>query len=127
MRMTLAASGPVPVLEAWDRYAEPDRWPTWSPQLARVEPVGAVLETGLTGRVYAPLGVHADFTVTAVDAAAMTWQWQVRRGPLRIRLVHGVQASGTGSLTWLVLHGPAPVLLGYAPLAWYALHRLVTL
>ncbi|HEY6745415.1 MAG TPA: SRPBCC family protein [Mycobacteriales bacterium] len=127
MRMTLAATGPVPAAEAWDRYARPDRWPTWSPQLSRVEPAGAVLAAGLTGRVYAPLGISAGFTVTAVDAAARTWRWEVRRGPLRLRLEHGVQPAGDGSLTWLVLWGPAPVLLGYAPLASYALHRLVTL
>lgn len=127
MRMTLAATGPVPAPEAWDRYARPDRWPTWSPQLSRVEPAGAVLAAGLSGRVFAPLGVSARFTVTAVDDAARTWRWEVRRGPVRVRLEHGVQAAGDGSLTWLVLWGPAPVLLGYAPLAAYALHRLVTL
>lgn len=127
MRMTLAATGPVRAPEAWARYEKPDRWPTWSPQLLRVEPAGAVLATGLTGRVHGPLGVSADFTVTAVDAAARTWSWEVRRGPLRLRLEHGVQPAGAGSLTWLVLWGPAPVLLGYAPPAFYALHRLVSL
>jgi hypothetical protein len=30
-----------------------------------------------------------------------------------------------GSETWLRLHGPMPVLLGYAPLAKFALNRLV--
>lgn len=127
VRMTLAATGPVPAAVAWERYAELDRWPAWSPQLRRVEPAGAVLAAGLRGRVHGPLGVHADFTVTDLDPAGRTWRWTVRGGPLRLRLEHGVLAAGEGSLTWLVLWGPAPVLLGYAPLAAYALHRLVTL
>jgi hypothetical protein len=127
MRMTMAATGPVAAPAAWDRYVQLDRWPTWSPQLRRVEPAGAVLTAGMTGRVHGPLGASARFTVTAVDVDARTWHWEVRRGPLRLRLEHGVQPAGAGSLTWLVLWGPAPVLLGYAPLAAYALHRLVSL
>ena len=127
MRMTLAATGPVPAPEVWDRYAEPDRWPDWSPQLLRVEPPGAVLAAGLTGRVHGPLGVSADYSVTAVDAVAHVWRWEVHRGPVRLRLEHRLQPAGGGRLPWGVGWGPAPVLLGYAPLASYALHRLVSL
>ena len=126
VRVTLSATGPVPAAEAWRRYARLELWPTWSPQLRRTEP-GGVLTPGLTGRVYGPLGVHADFTVDRVDVPARCWAWTVRRGPLTVRLTHGVRSTTAGSRTWLLLDGPAPVVLGYAPLARYALHRLVTL
>lgn len=127
MRLTLTAAGPQPAALAWDRYDRLALWPTWSPYLLRAEPAGARLGTGLTGRVFGPLGVRARFRVGPVDAAARRWAWVVSAGPVRVRLEHGVDAAGAGSRTWLVLHGPAPVVLGYAPLARWALHRLVTL
>ena len=125
VRVTLSATGPVPAAEAWRRYARLELWPTWSPQLRRAEP-GGELTSGLTGRVYGPPGVHADFTVDRVDAPARSWAWTVRRGPLTVRLTHWIRATPTGSRTWLLLDGPAPVVLGYAPVARWALHRLVT-
>lgn len=110
---------------AWERYARLELWPTWSPQLRRVDPPRARLATGLTGRVHGPLGVSANFVVGIVGERE--WRWTLSRGPLRLRLEHGVEATATGSRTWLVLRGAPPVVLGYAPLARYALHRLVTL
>jgi hypothetical protein len=133
LSLHLEACGPVPVASAWRRYARPALWPTWSPQLRSVEITGGEpdqeLATGTTGRVHGPIGVWADFTVLSFDAAARSWSWRVRRGPLAIRLEHMVEAraGAAGSRTTLVLHGLPPVVLGYAPLAWYALHRLVSL
>jgi len=133
LRLRLEASGPVPVASAWQRYARPVLWPTWSPQLRSVEITGGdpgeELTSGATGRVHGPLGVSADFTVLSFDAAARSWSWRVRRGPLAVRLEHTVEARAgePGSRTTLVLHGLPPVVLGYAPIAWYALHRLVNL
>lgn len=110
---------------AWERYARLELWPTWSPQLRRVDPPKARLVAGLAGRVHGPLGVSLDFVVEHVGER--DWRWMLSRGRLRLRLEHGVEATAAGSRTWLVLRGPAPLVLGYAPVAWYALHRLVTL
>ena len=127
--LRLSASGPVDVDRAWERYERYALWPAWSPQLRRVETDRDRLTTGATGRVVGPAGVSAEFTVSEVDVAGRRWTWSVRRGPVSITLEHGVEAGpgGAGSTTWLVLYGPRPLVLGYAPLAWYALHRLVTL
>jgi hypothetical protein len=131
LRLRIEAAGPVPVAPVWERYEIPRLWPTWSPQLRSVELANGAerLAAGTTGRVHGPLGIWADFTVLSVDAAARRWSWLVRRGPLAVRLEHAVEArvGEPGSRTTLVLHGPAPVVVGYLPIAWYALHRLVTL
>jgi hypothetical protein len=68
-----------------------------------------------------PLG----FEVLTVDEQSRTWAWQVQVGPLRLRLEHGVTVSGTGSSTWLRVRGPLPVVAAYAPVARFALGRLV--
>jgi hypothetical protein len=136
LEITIHASGPVPVATAWERYDRLDLWPTWSPQLRSVSTDPATgsrtqshqqLSTGLTGRVHGPAGLWAQFTVLTLDAPAMSWSWQVRRGPLAVRLHHQVAGTPDGSRTSLTLRGPGPVILGYVPAAWYALHRLVSL
>ena len=123
----VSASGPVDPDVAWRRYQELALWPGWAPQVRAVECDADRLAAGITGRVVGPLGVAVDFTVLSVDDAARRWSWQVRRWPLTLVLEHGVEPHGTGTSTGLVLTGPLPVLAAYAPVAWYALHRLVTL
>ena len=118
--------GPVDAGEAWDRYARPSRWPMWSPQITRVSCGVDRLFTGVTGRVHGPLGAWVDFVVDEWDDAARRWSWTVRRGPLRVRLDHGVDVRGSGSSTFVRVHAPLPIALGYVPLAKLALHRLVT-
>ena len=125
--MTVRAEGPIDPNEAWDRYARPARWSMWSPQITRVSCAVDRLSTGVTGRVYGPLGVSVDFVIDSWDDAARRWTWTARRGPLRVRLDHGVDAAGSGSATWVRIHALLPIALGYAPLAKCALHRLVTL
>ncbi len=130
VELRLSAAGPVPPGVAWERYESLDRWPTWSPQLSRVDATPRRLRDGLAGRVVGPAGITAGFVVTEVDVAARRWSWTVKRWPITVELEHGVDADDDvagGSRTWLVLRGPAPLVLGYAPVAWYALHRLVTL
>ena len=133
LELTLDAAGPTPVALAWQRYDDLDLWPTSSPLLRSVitDRAGETrrLATGLTGEVHGPLGVRAGFEVLSLDAAAMRWSWRVRRGPLVVQLEHRVESApdGTGSRTWLTLRGPTPLILGYAPVAWLALHRLVSL
>ena len=70
-------------------------------------------------------GLRLPFTITAHDEQAWTWSWVVRLGPVAMTLNHEVHAEPQGSGTVLVMEGPDPVLLGYAPLAWVALRRLV--
>lgn len=110
---------------AWERYARPELWPTWAPQITAVETDAPRLAPGVTGRVRGPLGVRVDFTVAAVDEANRTWSWHVRFGPLRLYLRHGVEARSGGSATWVTVRGPGPVVLAYLPLTRIALHRLV--
>lgn len=130
--VTLSASGTADAATAWERYAVPTLWPRWAPQLVRVdladgaEASRARLAEGLTGTVVGPLGVSADFHVDSVEEQARRWAWTVRRGPLTVRLRHGVrERDGGGSTTWLAIDAPLPVAAGYAPIAYLALRRLV--
>lgn len=143
MRLVLRARGPAPAEAAWERYADLRAWPAWSPQIAGVDVEGPLrLRAGLRGAVLGPrlLGrplLVAAFVVEEVDAAARRWSWAVepRRVLLpvpravgrwaRLRLVHAVTGTEQGSATALELHGPAPVVLGYAGPAWVALRNLV--
>ncbi|MDL5154924.1 SRPBCC family protein [Actinomycetospora termitidis] len=125
MRTTVAARGPLPADQAWERYADLDAWPRWAPQLTGASAPSRRLVPGLQGVVRAVGVVHVPFEVLAVDEAARTWSWRVRVGPVRLVLHHGVEADGAGSRTWLVTEGPAVVVAPYTPLALVALHSLV--
>jgi hypothetical protein len=122
LRITLHAAGSADADEVWDRYVHTARWPSWSPQISRVESSQPRISTGSTGKVFGPLGVHVAFVVDAVDEPARSWSWHVRLGLIRIRLRHVVNADGS---TELQLRGPLPVVLAYTPLAQLALNRLV--
>ncbi len=125
MRGSIRVAGPASRDQVWARYAVPQRWPGWAPQISRVQASAPRIAPGVTGRVWAPLGLRVDFVVTEVDERLRTWAWSFRLGPLRLRLQHGVQADPAGSATWLRVHGPAPVVAAYLPVARLALHRLV--
>lgn len=124
--LTITAAGPVPADEAWDRYARPDRWAQWAPQIRGVTVSAPRIAAGVTGTMHGPLGVSADFRINSVDEDARRWAWTVRRWPLTVKLQHGVRATPTGSSTWLVIDAPLAVAFAYAPLARYALQRLVS-
>ncbi|MGX5655855.1 SRPBCC family protein [Geodermatophilus nigrescens] len=124
--LTLHASGPVAPAEAWERYAEPARWPTWAPQILGVQVPEPRLRAGLEGRVRGPLGLTLPFVVEAVDETARRWAWTVSAGPVRLHLLHWVSdGPDGGSTTGLRVTGPAPVVVGYVPLAQLAIGRLV--
>jgi hypothetical protein len=123
--VTLRASGRATVDTAWERYVDFSLWPTWSPQITGVETDAARIAPGVTGRVRGPLGVRVDFEVEAVDELARTWSWTARFGLVRLWLWHEVTARDHGCATALRVRGPAPVVVGYAPLARFALGRLV--
>ncbi len=124
--LTLHATGPVPPAEVWERYAVPARWPEWAPQITGVELPVARLTAGVRGRVRGPLGVRLPFVVEMVDEAARHWSWTVSAGPVRLHLLHWVtEGPNGGSTTGLRVTGPAPAVVGYAPLAHLAIGRLV--
>ena len=124
--VTLHATGPEPPDEVWERYAVPARWSDWAPQITGVELPVARLTAGVRGRVRAPLGVVLPFVVETVDEAARRWSWTVSIGPVRLHLLHWVtEGPDGGSTTGLRVTGPAPLVLGYAPLAQLAIGRLV--
>ena len=128
----LHAEGPLSAEEAWEAYAVPSRWSQWSPQVYAVHCPGDRIVPGLRGTVSAPVPnpVPVRFCVTEVDEDARSWSWVVRVGPtlaaVQIDLEHGVlPRAGGGSLTWLTMTGPLPLVAAYAPLARYAIGRLV--
>ncbi len=123
--ITLRATGSAAVDVAWLRYARPSLWATWSPPIRSVQASADHLEPGLRGTVHGPVGLRIPFVVTAVDAAARTWSWRPRFGPVTLTLRHEVHEEPTGSSTVLRISGLAPVVLGYAPVAQLALNRLV--
>ena len=88
-----SAQGPVPAAEVWERYAGPARWSGWAPQTRRVGTTAARIAAGVTGTVHGPPSVRVAFVVTAVDEAARTWDRDVRWGPTRLHLRHGVEAD----------------------------------
>ena len=121
----LSASGTATATRAWERYAQPALWPTWSPQIRGVQTDVDRLSTGVTGTVLGPLGVRVAFVVDSFDEATMRWSWTARLGPIRMHLIHGVDEAPAGCSTWLEARGAWPVLAAYLPIARFALHRLV--
>ena len=87
---------------------------------------------GTNGVVRGPLGVPLPFEVLDVDEsdpARRTWRWRAGALGVHVELEHVVEPDASrpgGSRTVLVLSGPAPVVVPYLPLAWLALHRLVS-
>jgi hypothetical protein len=122
--LTVRASGPATAPTVWEAYADPQRWPEWAPHIRRVDAIGR-LRPGLEGHVISPVLARVNFSVTDVDAKGRRWSWDAVFGPFRLSFDHGVESRGAGSDTWLTMHGPLPILVLYAPLARFALHRLV--
>ena len=124
--LTLHATGPLAPDEVWERYAVPARWPDWAPQITGVEVPVSRLAAGVRGRVRGPLGVTLPFVVDTVDETARRWSWTVSLGPVQVHLLHWVaEGPDGGSTTGLRISGPAPLVVGYAPLAHLAIGRLV--
>lgn len=127
MTITVSATGKADLKTAWDRYRKPALWSSWAPQISRVECVDDVIRPGTRGRVVGPLGVAVLFVIEHVDAEQHAWSWIVT-GPfgVRLRLHHSLSAVATGTSTSLAIDGPLPIVLGYAPVARFALGRLVS-
>ncbi len=129
MKLTIRVAGVATPDVAWDRYVHPGMWHTWSPQISSVDATDSTLRTGSSGTVHGPLGVSVPFTVLDVDAEKRSWSWRVAAMAITLTLHHAVSLSNEkalgGSATTLVIDGPAPVVLAYAPLARLALGKLV--
>jgi polyketide cyclase/dehydrase/lipid transport protein len=133
MAMTgTAVTGPRRADEVWDRYADYERWPEWSPYIQDVRVDGGELATGATGVVRAWAGTSVEFVVDDWDPGRRTWTWTVRPrmalppvGLPMLRLGHGVRPAGSGSLAWLTLRGSAPLVYGAFVPERLALYRLV--
>jgi hypothetical protein len=130
IRREITVRGPQPPDEVWDRYVRPLRWPQWSPQIRGVDYAPRRLVPGTGGVVRGPLHVPVPFEVLAVDEAdpsRRAWRWRAGALGVRVELEHVVEPdpSRAGSVTRLVMSGPAPVVVPYLPVARLALHRLV--
>ncbi len=129
MKLTIGAVGVASPDVAWGRYVHPDLWHTWSPQISSVDATDSTLQAGTTGTVHGPVGVSVPFTVLDVDHDKRSWSWRVTAFGIELTLQHAVRVCNEkilgGSATTLVIDGPAPVAIGYAPLARVALGRLV--
>ena len=144
--MTVRANGPAAPAAVWDRYVRPQRWSEWSPQIGSVDYPGEIIAAGGTGVVHGPCGVSVRFEIDDVDHNARQWSWRVKVAGIAMSLGHSVApaesesesgadgsatsattqaADGGGTTTTLVIEGPAPIVVGYAPIARIALERLV--
>jgi hypothetical protein len=146
--MTVRANGPAAPTAVWDRYVRPQRWSEWSPQIRSVDYRGEIIAAGGTGVVHGPCGVPVRFEIDEVDHDVRRWSWRVKVAGIAMSLGHSVApaesesesesgadrsatsattqaAGGDGTTTTLVIEGPAPIVLGYAPIARIALERLV--
>jgi hypothetical protein len=128
VRIALRADGPVAADAVWQRYLVPACWSTWAPHITGVDCTDQVITATTTGRVRTLFGLSLPFDVLDLDHAARSWRWSVH-GPygMRMTLRHTVTATAEGSATDLAVYGPPVLVLGYAPVAQLALHRLVTL
>lgn len=120
--MRISAFGAATTELVWHRYVTPELWPTWSPQLQRVDCPDEVIVAGSRGVAHGPAFVRVRFAVLAVDDAERTWTWRVG-GPIGVTMSHGVdEAPDGGSSAWVEI----PIaLVAYAPIARLALGRLV--
>jgi hypothetical protein len=128
VRRELTVEGGADADDVWDRYVRPARWPEWSPQIRSVEYGSERLVAGTAGVVHGVGGLRVPFTVTGVDEADRahrSWTWRARVMGVELAFEHVVEPAPSGAATRLIVTGPPPVVLGYLPVAWVALRRLV--
>ncbi len=129
MRAGVAASGPAAPDAVWDRYIHPGRWHEWSPQILAVDYPDDTLRAGGSGTVHGPCRIAVDFEVLAIDSEKHCWSWRASVAGITLEMAHGVEAvidpGAAATRTTLDITGPAPMVLGYLPIARIALGRLV--
>jgi hypothetical protein len=119
--------GPCPADEVWDRYVRPQRWPHWSPQIRSVTYPAERVQPQTAGVVHGLGGLRVHFRILDVEATGpvRAWSWTVTAAGIRLHLRHTVEATPAATRTALTVHGPAPAVLLYLPVARLALRRLV--
>lgn len=129
MKVTVSASGTAAPDVVWDKYVHPACWPEWSPQIRSVDYPDESLSSGGAGTVHGPCGVAVTFEILAIDAETRCWSWRVMILGIALTLDHDVRPQdingASGTVTTLDINGPAPLVIGYAPIARLALSRLV--
>ena len=126
MQRTLTQAGDASPEVVWRRYADLDEWPRWAPFIQAADGSGRELVAGLTGTVTAVGGLRVGFEVLAVDAAARTWRWRARLGPVALVLDHEVTARPAGGcVAVLAVSGTPAAVLAYRVPAQLALRSLV--
>lgn len=127
MRLTLRADGAAPLDLVWERYSVPSLWPSWAPQIRRVESSAERLALGVTGVVFGVIpNIGASWEVVDYDEGEHRWSWEVVAGPVRLHLDHRSESRiGGGTSTELIADGPAAAVLTYAPVARISLEGLV--
>lgn len=123
--LEISATGARPLDEVWERYIHPGLWSTWAPQIRSVTCDDDVIAAGTRGVVHGPVLVRVPFTIESVDHEERRWTWRVGVGPFGVRMDHGVEATSVGTRAWARIHLPVAVALPYAPVARFALRRLV--
>ncbi|AEV87096.1 hypothetical protein ACWT_6079 [Actinoplanes sp. SE50] len=128
VRRTVVVYGPRAADHVWDSYVRPQRWPEWSPQIRSVDYPAETLRPHTGGVVHGPVGLRAGFRITGVDPAGpvRSWTWSVSMLGVRLVLRHTVEPVAGGTRTGLTVDGPAPLVIGYLPVARSALRRLVS-
>lgn len=127
MKLTVSAAGPASPDVVWDRYVRPAHWSEWSPQIRSVDYPDDELSAGGRGVVHGPCGLAVSFEILDVDLQNRSWSWRVTLPAITLHLLHEVEPAvgGAATSTSLEITGPAPIVLGYAPIARLALGRLV--
>ena len=127
MRLTLRADGTADLGLVWQRYSTPELWPSWAPQIRRVECSAERLAIGVTGTVFGVVpNIGARFEVVEFSDEEHRWVWDVLAGRVRMRIDHRSESRiGGGTSTTLIVDGPAASVLVYAPVARISLESLV--
>jgi hypothetical protein len=130
----VSADCAAPPETAWALLAAPACWPSWAPQIRRVEGPAALAQ-GDRIVVHGPFPVRVTATIATLVAGSR-WDWVVHLpGPFRLFGAHVVEPR-TGGCRILVhqrLLGPGTAILGpaglaaYAPIARHAVRRLARL
>lgn len=127
----LKISGPAEVDLVWARLTDFDLWPTWSPQILRVESEDDRIRRGAVGTVRSLAAIGIPFVITEHDETARSWSWIVRLGLVTATMHHRVSSHQRahsrphGSKVDFTIESHPVLAAAYLPAAAVALTRLV--
>ena len=122
------ARSPAPPDAVWALLAQPARWSEWAPHIRGAWGLGAPeVRYGARGAARL-LGLIPVPAVIVAKQAGKEWTWVV---PAGVRMIHRVEACGSGSLITIELEAPGPLepalAATYGPLVQLLLRRLASL